>query len=394
MSDSVFDRNAGEWLTRAVNKDRRLGGSQAALFLTYLGDKELSSTRVLAVDQIIQKYNIPDAHTLSDSEKRKWAKVIRKELNKVDNLIKQLPDAHEAYKQTLIPLDKVLDARKQGGIPMSEETQADLDIVTDVMMGEFKLERPQGTSMHHLVDWLIQQKGKNQPMLEFWSKEFQSFIVEHDWAKAFEGVKDFEEGEIRLPYEFTCFEFRISGIRVLILLGMTDGDKIEGFIANGVNRRWYVNARRIVLENGELKHVADNFFDMVDEHYFQKWLNNFAKQIRAVCIMLDAKVAVSEKRSIGGEGLNKKRLREGKPPLRDYHVVTLAKRLRGDYEKGEPTGIRKRLHWRRGHWRHFETPRGQEQYIDAEGITRSRTWINWQLVGDERLGFVEKHYRL
>ncbi len=111
--------------------------------------------------------------------------------------------------------------------------------------------------------------------------------------------------------------------------------------------------------------------------------------------MLDAKVAMGEKRSLGGDGLNKRRIREGKTPLRDYHVVTLAKRLRAEPNHDhEPTGIHRRLHWRRGHWRHFNTPGGEIRYFNADGITVSKTWINWQLVGDETLGFVDKHYRL
>jgi hypothetical protein len=42
-------------------------------------------------------------------------------------------------------------------------------------------------------------------------------------------------------------------------------------------------------------------------------------------------------------------------------------------------GRKKRLHFRRGHWRHYET---------------HKTWIKWMLVGDPDLGFIEKQYRL
>jgi hypothetical protein len=163
----------------------------------------------------------------------------------------------------------------------------------------------------------------------------------------------------------------------------------------GLNKRWYVNTNTLHFEKGELRFAVPlNSEDDAENKLVEAWIGELAAEIRAVCIMLDAKVAVAEPRSHAGEGLNKKRLREGKTPLKDYHIVTLAKRLRADYERGDPTGIKKRLHWRRGHWRHFTTPGGKEMYIDAEGITRSRTWINWQLVGNESLGFVEKHYRL
>jgi hypothetical protein len=43
-----------------------------------------------------------------------------------------------------------------------------------------------------------------------------------------------------------------------------------------------------------------------------------------------------------------------------------------------PGANRKRLHLRRGHWRHFAT---------------YRTWIKWMMVGNPDLGFVDKEYR-
>jgi hypothetical protein len=42
-------------------------------------------------------------------------------------------------------------------------------------------------------------------------------------------------------------------------------------------------------------------------------------------------------------------------------------------------GPKRRLHFRRGHFRHFDG---------------WKTWVNWCLVGDPDLGFVDKHYKL
>ena len=49
--------------------------------------------------------------------------------------------------------------------------------------------------------------------------------------------------------------------------------------------------------------------------------------------------------------------------------------------EGPGTGTHRspRLHFRRGHWRHYED---------------HKTWIRWQMVGNPDLGFVEKQYRL
>lgn len=272
--------------------------------------------------------------------------------------------------------------------------QADQDIqdIAKLLRGGIRFEKPQGTSLHHFLDYLHAgaNPNKNMHVWEFFKNEFQSFVIEHNWAKAFEGVKDFDGGEVRLPFGYTCFEFRISGLRILCFLGESVDGTIEGVLASGVNKRWYINPNRVMFDGNKLYHPGA---DPVEDEIID-YLKLLGDQIRAVCIMLDAKVAVGERRAIGGPGLNKQRQREGKTPLKDYHVVTLAKRLRGHAERGEATGVHRRLHWRRGHWRHFSTPGGEVHYINADGITVSKTWINWQLVGDETLGFIDKHYKL
>ena len=104
-----------------------------------------------------------------------------------------------------------------------------------------------------------------------------------------------------------------------------------------------------------------------------------ASQIRAMCIALDAEVAVS---SIvrAPHRLNAARVDRGRLPIFDYHVVSLAKRTRPEaLADTECEGRHPRLHWVRGHWRHY---------------TNVKTWIRWHLRGDPDLGFIEKHYRL
>jgi hypothetical protein len=103
-------------------------------------------------------------------------------------------------------------------------------------------------------------------------------------------------------------------------------------------------------------------------------------QIRAICIALDAQVATAEVIR-APVNLNEKRAKAGKSPLSDYRVVDLARRHRiANPAAGTAgTGTRKRLHFRRGHWRHYET---------------TKTWVKWCLVGNPDLGFINKHYRL
>lgn len=106
-------------------------------------------------------------------------------------------------------------------------------------------------------------------------------------------------------------------------------------------------------------------------------------QVRAVCISLEAEVAVTEVVRADHK-LNHAREKRGKLPILDYHVVTLAHRRRtlpraADLDPNREY-TRKRLHLRRGHWRHYDGD--------------FRTWIKWCLVGDPELGFVDKEYRL
>jgi hypothetical protein len=93
---------------------------------------------------------------------------------------------------------------------------------------------------------------------------------------------------------------------------------------------------------------------------------------------LDAEVAVhSVVRA--PHALNVKRKNEGKIPIFDHHIVKLSDRHRASAKRFGDTHKSPRLHFRRGHWRHFQT---------------HKTWIKWMLVGDPELGFVDKEYRL
>jgi hypothetical protein len=61
-------------------------------------------------------------------------------------------------------------------------------------------------------------------------------------------------------------------------------------------------------------------------------------------------------------------------------MIDLAKRHRVAHVGGASSGRhKKRLHFCRGHWRHYE---------------KSKTWIRWCLKGDPDLGFVDAEYKL
>lgn len=198
-----------------------------------------------------------------------------------------------------------------------------------------------------------------------WTKElpeYHSFVVQHDWGKAFEGATDFDGGEIKLPYEKCIFELRISGKTMLIFARPEPSGSILLMPFVQLGDWWYVSSD------------PGHFEDIIEDGMF-----SFAvKEVKAIVVALDAEVA-SHHVVRAPEKLNKVRENSGKVPLSDYHIVKLAHRERIANPAGGVSGARKRLHFRRGHWRHY---------------AEFKTWVRWTLVGNPELGFVDKEYRL
>ena len=187
----------------------------------------------------------------------------------------------------------------------------------------------------------------------------QAFVIEHDWAAAFQDAEDIAEGEVRTPYDATLFEFAVSGRRACALV---TGE--ESTLMVSIEGGWIAGLSR-------MRDFGDALISLMEA------------QMRAVCIALDAGVAVRD--TVRADvALNRARARRGKPAVLDYHVVRLSRRERAaplprDGERDGPPGARRRLHFVRGHWRRYGG---------------HKTWINWHLRGDPDLGFIDKHYAL
>lgn len=242
--------------------------------------------------------------------------------------------------------------------------------------GNFVLQKPTGPSLHHFIDAL---GDKDKRAAEALSNQFQTLIIEHDWAKAFASA-NLEQGPFKLPYDHCCFEFLVSGVRVIALLGQRGDQVLMPLVAFYLNKEWLASPfnMEVAADGLKSKLVATSYGTSLDEAFdtVSKYLFN---QVRAVCVMLDAEVAETEVIRAPHK-LNAIREKKGKSAQADYHVVSLAKRSRAAPMDGEAESGRKmRLHFRRGHWRHFP---------------QHKTWIKWMLVGDPDLGFVDKEYRL
>ncbi len=226
-----------------------------------------------------------------------------------------------------------------------------------------RLERPDsGPVLHKLqgrpaiVNKQLSESGERaQTILE--GSSLHVFVVQHDWAGAFAGSTEPFNERPHLPYPHCYFEFKISGKRVGAVVFEENGSLYFQIYVQHQSGAWICQSRQ---------HNAVTTLVMA--------------QVSAICVALDAGIAESE-RVPAPAPLNKIRVRCGKRPIADYHTINLARRARSSVKEISEPSDRKapRLHFRRGHWRHYDD---------------HKMWISWTLVGDPDLGFIEKHYRL
>lgn len=313
----------------------------------------------------------------SDLERDAGMKIIR--------LFKSLPSAK------LIPLMHKIgkDLKSQTHENRKERIAAQSDlarlrqierIIADIVAWNksvsVRLEKPHGSVLHKLKDALIEGRVANIAEIEgavtsetcattlAYFERASVFVVQHDWAQAFAGAKDFDKNaEVKLPFEKCVFEFRINGRSV---------------IASVFNDDTLPTGRGMTLA---VSSVDDWFiFDAAYHERPQLW-RTINEAVYAICVALEAEVATTEVVR-APHRLNHARERRGRAPLVSFHIVDLARRTRAAMlprDLHEPPSHRKRLHFRRGHWRHY---------------AESKTWIKWTLVGDPDLGWVDKEYRL
>jgi hypothetical protein len=209
-----------------------------------------------------------------------------------------------------------------------------------------------------------------------------SLLVQHDWAAV---MGRGESGaEWRLPYPTQCFELQLApGWRVCAFCGRgNDGgaDTMKIVLRMPDGESWVSDRAELLLAPDEWSVFKMPDDAVVPDGGLDGLIGFVFRQVRAVAIMLDAQVAEAQVVRAPYKPNREPTKREPLPSF-SHHIVTLSRRPRpmplAVGERGH--GTRKRLHFRRGHWRHFET---------------HKTWINWMLVGDPDLGFVDKEYRL
>jgi hypothetical protein len=256
---------------------------------------------------------------------------------------------------------------------------------------------------HKMRDNIVTRVGddmRSNPLLD----EMQVFVLEHNWAAAFRdnaqvNTGSYAEADFHLPFPNCAFEFRISGKNIIVIC--TEDDALPGpgmilkpfietkagwwtdsdytyILRDGNPKPWSIKS--MMQEYPELRFEGVRDWDGVDR-YAPIMMLCFP-QIKASCIAMEAEVAYHDVQRQDA-ALVKARIKSGKRPPKDFHIVRLTKTTRAQpmprTADGHEPRWRVRLHFRRGHWRHYEN---------------HRTWIKWMLVGNADLGFIDKEYRL
>lgn len=273
--------------------------------------------------------------------------------------------------------DRKLKSLREEQRALTERSDVLGDLATWSAESGLKIERPDGPSFRKLRKAVAEGRtaylGKDPiaiaPAMDFEKEVFRHaeiLVIEHNWAAAFNGA-NVENASIRLPYDVCAFEFKFAGRAVIAFAIHADADIVFS-PAICCGDAWVMTDFVLPLDFDPLDERTSSMIELLAE---------VSEQIKAACIALDAEVAeattVREAHSGSGSGSTQ--------PLKAHHIVSLANRRArlAPLSRGDASGRRVRLHFRRGHWRHFET---------------HKTWIKWMLVGDPDLGFVEKEYRL
>jgi len=260
------------------------------------------------------------------------------------------------------------------------------------------LQRPTGTHFHRIredfakgrvlwpSDGYKNMRSDGNDTLAIMQVQHQTFLIEHNWAAALGA--DSVGGEVKLPYDVCFFEFLINGRVVGVSVSDIDSRRHAIILVKDADRDWWIivwafdiqddwSTKPIHIDVWNAGVVSEEVFGLVEN-----LANVLSKNIMAVSAMLDAEV-VETQVTRAPHKLNHAREKRGKLPIADFRTVTLSRRHRAAPlpRAGSPDEdyTRKRLHFRRGHWRHYG------EY---------KTWIKWMLVGDPELGFVDKMYKL
>lgn len=372
----------------------RLGKPEDTLIMPSSG----TISTVFEVNTLLKKeFNITVAEFSALSERDK-DRITRKLERKLRNVMSEAQRA--STKLNELRLDQLVG---KGLTPQQEADAEARTLLHETTLqvwsrGELTLEKPQASSLHHLVNYDA-KAGDRKSFLKDTVKT-QVIVIEHEWARA---MPPSVRGEWRLPFERCCWEFRISGVRVLVFTFAEDVENPTMVLVYGKGGQWVSDDYVYRLGGDQCTGHVNSMFQRVhgsvkDAREFRRVVDLCWVNIRAACIMLEAPNVCEHEERRPSDQLVAKARRERVCEPRPYAVVRLMNmdRRRAYYRSagGGSSGVRQGGHWRRGTWVHYDDQdSGKVQYVNEGGFIVSKTWRSWHFAGDpDRL--VEKEYRL
>jgi hypothetical protein len=218
---------------------------------------------------------------------------------------------------------------------------------------------------------------------------------------------DFNE-YLKFPFEVCWFDYGHSEIPGLFFGSLTVMQDIDSFMLlhfikdeKNTHGRWGISPSGLKIRIGKyfndtpdtnVKHFLTwnnihNGFDL--EEYSQKFSAFEVSFIQMALMLLNCK-NISTENNYPSMVLNKKRIKQGKQPLFKYHTLVInpvneKKRSSGEHE---PTGIKQRLHFCRGHFK---------EYTEQNKLFGKHTGLYWwqpMVRGNKELGLVHKDYEV
>jgi hypothetical protein len=153
-----------------------------------------------------------------------------------------------------------------------------------------QLQKPVGTALHKLVtssqdDQIITFGPEDGEHKEILDHNLQTFLLEHDWAGAFQNSNLIDEAAAQtgwgptLPYDHCCFEFQISGKRLCVIDNYQASD--EEAVGYVCVRSYFLNSSFGWVHLPLLRELESELPVFVD------------RQLQAALIALDTAVALT-----------------------------------------------------------------------------------------------------
>lgn len=182
--------------------------------------------------------------------------------------------------------------------------------------------------------------------------------------------------KVRLPFRNTVvkYERELLGIKGFVLSEMDNTDENYIFVAAAYGSEKQYTPVGVDVKALRVEEGADGYHSVVfplhrvameyDPHAGRRtdlpdeYALGFIRSLCDILAIINSPNII-EKETTDYSKLNKKRIKQGKPPLPDVTTITIKreilKELKEQEEAEREPGAKKRLHWRRGHFKHMPT---------------------------------------